>query len=121
VTVLLVFLGGAVGAPLRYVSDRWVQVHHALRFPFGTLAVNLVGCFVMGVVAGGVADAGWSNDVHALLGTGFCGGLSTFSTCSVEAVELLHGRLTIRAIAYVAASAGLGIALAALGWTLVGA
>lgn len=117
-TVLLVLLGGSVGAPLRYVTDRWMQARHRLRFPLGTLTVNLVGCLVLGVVAGGVVKAGWSADVQALLGTGLCGGLTTFSTFSVETVELLEGRLAIRAAAYVVASAGLGWALAALGWAL---
>ncbi len=116
--VFLVFAGGAVGSALRYVTDRWVQGRHALRFPLGTSTVNLVGCFVLGLVSGGVADAGWSAHVQALLGTGFCGGLTTFSTFSVETVELLGGRLTIRAVAYVVISVGLGVALAALGWTL---
>lgn len=117
-TVVLVFLGGAVGAPLRYVIDRWVQAHHGLRFPLGTLAVNLVGCFLLGVVAGGVADAGWSAHTQALLGTGFCGGFTTFSAFSMETIELFSGRLTIRAVSYVVASVGLGVALAALGWAL---
>jgi CrcB protein len=115
-TILLVFLGGGAGSALRYVTDRWVQAQHALRFPLGTLCVNLVGCFVLGVVAGGVADAGWSQHLQALLGTGFCGGLTTFSTFSVETVELLNGRLGIRAGCYVVLGAGLGVALAALGW-----
>ncbi|MEP7021051.1 MAG: fluoride efflux transporter CrcB [Pseudonocardiales bacterium] len=118
-TVLLVFLGGALGAPLRYLTDRWVQAHHVLRFPLGTLVVNLVGCFVAGVIAGGVAQAGWSSDVQTLLGTGFCGGLTTYSTFSVETIELLQGRLTIRAGSYVAVSLGIGIGLAALGWAIV--
>ena len=117
-TVLLVFVGGALGAPLRYVTDRWVQAHHALRFPLGTLLVNLVGCFLAGVIAGGVAKAGWSSEVHALLGTGLCGGLTTYSTFSVETIELLQGRLTIRAVAYVSTSVGVGVGLAALGWAI---
>ena len=116
--VLLVFAGGAVGSALRYVTDRWVQSRHALRFPLGTLTVNLAGSFVLGLVSGGVAHAGWSSQVQALLGTGFCGGLTTFSTFSVETVELLGGRLTTRAAGYVVLSVGLGVALAALGWAL---
>ena len=118
ITVLLVFVGGAMGAPLRYLTDRWVQIHHVLRFPLGTLIVNLVGCFVAGVVAGGVAQAGWSGDVQALLGTGLCGGLTTYSTFSVETIELLQSKLTIRAVSYVLTSVGLGVGLAALGWAI---
>lgn len=117
-TLLLVFVGGALGASLRYVADRWVQARHRLRFPLGTLAVNLVGSFVLGVVAGGVAHAGWPDRVQAFVGTGLCGGLTTFSTFSVETVALLAGRLTIRAIGYVILSVGFGVALAAVGWAL---
>jgi CrcB protein len=116
--VLLVFVGGALGAPLRYVTDRWVQAQHVLRFPFGTLVVNLAGCFVAGVIAGAVSKAGWSSEIQALLGTGLCGGMTTFSTFSVETIELLQGRLTIRAATYVITSVGLGVALAALGWAI---
>jgi fluoride exporter len=118
VTFALVFLGGAVGAPLRYTVDRWVQSRHTLRFPLGTMLVNFAGCLILGVVAGGVADAGWSAHVQALLGTGFCGGLTTFSAFSVETIDLFNGRLTIRAVGYVTASVGVGVALAALGWAL---
>lgn len=117
-TVILVFVGGAIGAPLRYVTDRWVQAHHGLRFPLGTLAVNLVGCLILGIVAGRVADSDWSANTEALLGTGFCGGLTTFSAFSMETIELFSGRFTIRAVSYVVASVGLGVALAALGWAL---
>jgi CrcB protein len=116
--VALVFLGGAVGAPLRYLSDRWVQARHRLRFPLGTLVVNLVGCAVLGLVAGGVARASWSMNVQLLVGTGFCGGLTTFSTFSVEVLDLLQGRLPGRAALYVFLSTAAGIALAAGGWAI---
>ncbi len=119
ITVALVFVGGAVGSPLRYLTDRFIQSRHRIRFPFGTLAVNLVGCLILGVVAGGVAKSGWSSNAQALIGTGFCGGLTTFSTFSVETLELFTQKLTARALAYVALSVGAGIALAALGWWLV--
>jgi CrcB protein len=117
-TVALVFLGGAVGAPLRYLSDRWVQARHDAHFPLGTLVVNLAGCFLLGVIAGGAAKAGWSDHVHALVGIGFCGGLTTYSTFSVEVMDLLEGRLRGRAALYVAVSTAGGIALAAAGWAL---
>jgi len=119
--LLLVFLGGAVGAPTRYLTDRWVQARHGLRFPFGTFAINAVGSLILGVVLGGVAHHGWSAHTQALLGTGFCGGLTTFSTFSVETVELLQGRLAVRAASYVALSCAVGIALAALGYRVLAA
>ncbi|MEO6701259.1 MAG: CrcB family protein, partial [Jatrophihabitantaceae bacterium] len=70
------------------------------------------------LIAGGVAHRHWSAGVQALLGTGFCGGLTTFSTFSVETVELLQGRFTLRSLAYIALSCGLGLAAAALGYAL---
>jgi CrcB protein len=118
ITVLLVFAGGAIGAPLRYSADRFVQSRHRRPFPFGTLLVNLVGCFVLGVVAGGVAKSGWSADVKSLVGTGFCGGLTTFSTFAVETLELASKKLTATAGVYVLVSVAPGIGLAALGWWL---
>jgi CrcB protein len=109
VTVLLVFVGGAIGAPTRYLLDRLVQARHPWRFPLGTLAVNVIGCFLLGVLAASAA----SSQQHALLGTGFCGGLTTFSTFSVETVELLHGRRSPAAAGYVLLSCALGIGAAA--------
>ena len=117
-TVLLVLIGGGIGAPARYLTDRWVQSRHRLRFPFGTLLVNVIGCLVLGVIAGGVAHRHWPADVQALLGTGFCGGLTTFSTFSVESIELLQGRFTLRSLLYVSLSCGLGLAGATLGYRL---
>ncbi len=140
-TLLLVFLGGAVGAPARYVVDRWVQSRRIplpagrrtgtrrrmtvssaeLHLPLGTLLVNLIGCLVLGLVVGGVAHHHWSSGTQALLGTGFCGGLTTFSTFSVETVELYQGKLTGRAASYVVLSCALGIGLAAIGYRVLAA
>jgi CrcB protein len=119
VTLLLVLLGGGLGAPARYLLDRWVQSRHRARFPWGTLLVNLIGCLLLGIVAGGLAHRAWPDDVYALLGTGFCGGLTTFSAFSVEAVELMQGRLTWRALGYLALSCSLGFAVLAGGYALV--
>jgi len=116
---VLVFLGGAVGAPTRYLLDRWIQQRHPLRFPLGTLVVNAIGCLALGLIAGAVARHGWSGSAQALLGTGACGGLTTFSTFSVEAVELSQGRLPFRAALYLAASVVIGLALAALGYRVL--
>ena len=112
--VLLVFVGGAIGAPSRYLLDRFVQSKHRWRFPVGTIAVNVIGCFVLGMLAG----SNWSTGQHALIGTGFCGGLTTFSTFSVEAVELLQGRRGVAAAGYVLFSCAVGVGAAALGYSL---
>jgi CrcB protein len=119
VSVLLVLVGGTVGAPSRYLLDRFVRSRTTGRYPLGTLVVNVIGCFILGVVAGGAAHAGWSTSVQELIGTGFCGGLTTFSTFSVEAVELMQGRRSTAALSYLALSCGVGIAAAAAGWAMV--
>jgi CrcB protein len=117
-TALLVFVGGAVGAPTRYLTDRFISARHTRRFPFGTMTVNLVGCFVLGVLAGGVAGARWGTGTVAFLGTGFCGGLTTYSAFAVETVELALHRLPVRALGYACLSTALGIGFAELGWLL---
>ncbi|MDP9116653.1 MAG: fluoride efflux transporter CrcB [Actinomycetota bacterium] len=117
-TVLLVFAGGALGSVLRYLTDRLVQSRHRIEFPFGTLTVNLVGCFVLGLVAGGVVRSGWPGNVQSLVGTGLCGGLTTYSAFSVEVLALAQRHHPARAAGYVALSVTAGIALAAAGWTL---
>jgi CrcB protein len=85
VTVLLVLLGGAVGAPVRYLTDVSVQRLHGTVFPWGTWTVNVVGSFVLGVVAAAGPD--W---LVTLAGTGFCGALTTFSTFGFETVRLVE-------------------------------
>jgi CrcB protein len=117
-TALLVFAGGALGAPARYLTDRFITARSRTRFPFGTMTVNLVGCFVLGVLAGGVLHSGWTTSTYALLGTGFCGGLTTYSTFAVETVELAAHRRTGPAAVYLAVSAAAGVGLAQLGWLL---
>lgn len=110
-TVLLVALGAAIGAPLRYLTHRAVQRRVGSAFPWGTLTVNVVGCLVLGVVAGAGAPA----SVVALVGTGFCGALTTYSTFGWETLRL---GLRWTAVAYVLGSTAAGLAAAVLGWQL---
>jgi CrcB protein len=115
VTVLLVALGAAVGAPTRYLADRAVQRRLGSRFPWGTFAVNVVGCFVLGLVAGSrTVPVG----IVTLVGTGFCGALTTYSTFSWESLRLAEDGPGWRAIAYVLGSTTVGLGAAALGWVV---
>ncbi|MCF6376197.1 CrcB family protein [Nocardioides KLBMP 9356] len=107
-TALLVALGAAVGAPLRYAIGQLLDG----RFPAGMLLVNTLGSGLFGVLAAlSLGDAGW-----ALLGTGFCGGFTSFSTFAVQAVE----RPARAATAYVVATAVLSVGACAVGWSLAG-
>lgn len=89
VSALLVVMGGAVGAPLRYVTDLVVQSVHDTVFPWGTFTVNVAGSLILGAVAGAVAGGApaW---LLTLIGTGLCGALTTFSTFGFETVRLLE-------------------------------
>jgi CrcB protein len=112
-TPLLVLLGGAVGAPARYLTDLAVQRLHGTAFPWGTWTVNVVGSFVLGLVAAVAPDR-----IVTLVGTGFCGALTTFSTFGYETVRLQEEGESAVAVAYIAASLAVGLAAAASGWWL---
>lgn len=118
-TALWVAVGAAVGAPLRYLVDRAVQSRHRRRFPWGTLTVNVVGSFVLGLVTATSAALGpaWG----AVLGTGFCGALTTYSTFGYETFTLLERGAARSATANLLGSVAAGIAAAGLGWLLGGA
>lgn len=117
-TWLLIALGGAVGAPLRYLADRAVQARHDSVFPWGTFAVNAAGCLVLGVLTG-LATAGVAGpELRALLGTGLCGALTTYSTFSYETLRLAERGRFLLAVSNVAASALVGLGAVFLGLAL---
>ncbi|MFJ8598896.1 fluoride efflux transporter CrcB [Streptomyces shenzhenensis] len=109
---LLVVAGGMVGAPLRYLTDRAVQRRHDTGFPWGTLTVNVVGCLVLGLLAGAATAGAASGRVQLALGTGLCGALTTYSTFSYETLRLAQDGARFLAAANAVASvvAGLGAA-----------
>jgi CrcB protein len=113
--VVVVALGAAVGAPLRYAVDRLVRLIHAGSFPFGTLAVNLIASAVLGLVAGLTAAGSASHHLQLLVGTGFCATLSTYSTFSFETLRLGEEEGAVAAIAYTCISVAGGLGAAFLG------
>jgi CrcB protein len=113
---LAVLLGGAIGSTLRYLTDLVVQSRHRTQMPWGTLSVNVAGSFVLGMVAASWASGGTA---YALWGTGFCGGLTTFSTFSFETARLGEGGAVRVAVANVVVSLALGFAAVCLGWWLI--
>jgi len=116
VTVLLVALGAAVGAPARYLTDRAVQSRHPTGFPWGTFTVNNAGSLLLGFLT--AATTVFGPAVATLVGVGFCGALSTYSTFSYETLRLLEDRTPIKAAANVVGSVVLGVAAAVLGFAV---
>lgn len=118
---LVVAGGGAVGAPLRYLTDRLVQSRHDSLFPWGTFTVNVVGSVLIGVLAGAALVGGETTDLGLLLGVGLCGALTTYSTLSFETARLIEQRAGLIAAANVVGSVLAGIAAVSLGWVLASA
>jgi CrcB protein len=117
-TVLLVVAGAALGAPLRYLTDLFVQSRHDGLMPWGTLAVNVSGSLLLGAIAGVVDASGGHEWLLALLGTGFCGALTTFSTFSFETVRLLEEDAFVHASVNVVLSVVAGVVALFGGWSL---
>ncbi|MCH0562308.1 MULTISPECIES: fluoride efflux transporter CrcB [unclassified Streptomyces] len=115
---LLVVVGGMAGAPLRYLTDRAVQSRHDSVFPWGTFAVNVTGCLLLGLVTGAAVAGATGSHLRLLLGTGLCGALSTYSTFSYETLRLTETGARFYAVLNVAASIAAGLGAAFLGVTL---
>ncbi|MFF1396174.1 fluoride efflux transporter CrcB [Streptomyces sp. NPDC058287] len=118
---LLVIAGAMVGAPLRYLTDRAVQIRHDSVFPWGTFTVNVCGSLVLGLLTGAVAAGAASSQVQLLIGTGLCGALTTYSTFSYETLRLGEDGARLFAVANVAASVAAGLGAAFAGVALAGA
>ena len=117
-TVLLVLLGGMIGAPARYLTDRAVQARHDSVFPWSTFAVNMAGSLLLGFLLGAERHLGLPSSVVLLLGTGFCGGLTTFSTFGYETLRLLEDGAIGEAGLNVIGSLAIGVLAAWLGYRL---
>ena len=111
-TLLLVALGAMVGAPLRYLTDRFIQARHDTIFPWGTLTVNAAGSLIMGFLVGAAAAGRLDPMIVTVLGPGFCGALTTYSTFGYETLRLAEDGSRFLASANIAINlfAGLGAA-----------
>ncbi len=113
--VILVAVGGAVGSLARYGLSGLVQGNRS-GFPLGTLIVNVLGCLVMGFLARWLEVRFISPELRYLLGLGFLGGFTTFSTFSYEALNLFLSHNTLNGILYVAGSLIGSLAAVAIGY-----
>jgi CrcB protein len=112
---LVVAAGGLVGAPSRFLLDRAVTRRVESDLPWGTFVINVTGSFVLGLLTGLSLAGDLSSTWKALLGTGFCGAYTTFSTFTFETVRLVEDGRLLEAAANVGVSVGLGLGAAAAG------
>lgn len=119
---VLVALGGAIGSVLRVLTSQALAHRFGVAFPYGTLAVNVAGSFLIGVAVGvlvprlSLAPSAW-----ALLVPGFLGGYTTFSAFEMETLSLIRSGAPGRALLYVAASVAIGLLACWVGWRLAAA
>ncbi len=114
---ILVALGGALGSVLRYAVGNWSKF--LLSFPIGTLAVNTIGSFLIGMLAGAAAtDGKMQISSQLFLATGLCGGFTTFSAFSLETIQLFQQGKTALALFYILTSILLGLIMSWGGYML---
>jgi fluoride exporter len=117
--LVLVLIGGAVGAVLRYLVTMWFQAGDVNRLPWGTFVVNVSGSFVLGLLSGFAAGAGALPEwIRVLAGTGFCGALTTYSAFGLETVRLAESGAWRHASIIVGATVVTGLSACWLGWLL---
>ncbi|RBW69059.1 fluoride efflux transporter CrcB [Bacillus taeanensis] len=112
INVLLVAVGGFFGAITRFTISGWVKAYVPSLFPYGTLFVNICGSFLLGVLIGADVETVWK----LLVGVGFMGAFTTFSTFKVEVIALIEKRSWKLVIAYVSVSYIGGIIFAYFGY-----
>lgn len=116
---MLVFVGGGAGCVLRFFLS---SVAHwpveAGQFPLKTFVVNMAGCFLIGLLSSALAIVDGRPEVKNMLVAGFCGGFTTFSTFSREALDLINGGYFLMAALYAVLSVLVGVLLVAAGYVV---
>jgi len=120
-TWLAVALGGALGSLARFWLAAAMTALTGPRFPWGTLLINVLGSFIIGLVAGVTvmpARVGMHPDIRVFLMVGVCGGFTTFSAFSLQSLELLQSGELVSAFGYMAGSVLLCLIAVWVGWLL---
>jgi fluoride exporter len=115
-TLLLVMIGAAIGAPTRWLLDQAVSTRTGGVFPLGTWTINISGSLLLGLVLAANAFGPAPLAIVALLGTGFCGGFTTFSTFGFETIRLVESGSGLEAGINVVSSLAVGLLAAVAGW-----
>ena len=114
-------VAGAIGAPARYVLDRFIEDRIASTYPWGTFVVNVTGSFLLGIITGAALYHALTSTPKIVLGTGLSGAYTTFSTFTFETVRLVEEGDVTDAFRYAFASVLAGSAAAAIGLALAAA
>ena len=118
-TLILVGLGGGLGSILRYLTSLLLTRYYPTTFPLGTLTVNFVGCFFIGLLVGLFErQQPLNQDLKFLLITGLCGGYTTFSAFTSESINLFQADNSILAFGYIGGSIVSGLLATWFGLTL---
>ncbi|WP_072802488.1 fluoride efflux transporter CrcB [Rhodococcoides yunnanense] len=120
--VLALALAGAFGAVARFAVDSYVKSKlRTSSFPWATVGINISGSLLLGFLAGLVLFDGGSADLQTVVGTGLCGGYTTFSTASFETVRLIQTGKHVAALSNAVSTVVLSIGACAAGFALAGA
>lgn len=118
--MIAVATGGAVGSLCRYLVSNKMSQMVVGSFPWGTFSVNVIGSFIMGIIVGLVSEK-WqiSNEMKSLITIGILGGFTTFSTFSLDIINLIENKLFGVAVGYFTASVLVSVLALALGLYLI--
>lgn len=116
---ILIAIGGSIGSVGRYLMSYYVSKISTDSFVVGTFAVNMIGCFIIGIVYGLAQRFDWFTDEYRLLlATGFCGGFTTFSAFAYENLRLLQNQHYLSFVLYTVGSFIIGIFMVWLGFII---
>ncbi|MBI5856694.1 MAG: fluoride efflux transporter CrcB [Sphingobacteriales bacterium] len=118
--ILLVGLGGGIGSMARYLTSRWIYNLYPHHFPWGTFAINVIGCFLIGLLWG-ISFRSFDSNEHwkMFLMVGLCGGFTTFSAFTLEGIGLLKEQRMALFFLYVAGSVVAGLLATYIGMKTV--
>ncbi len=117
--ILAIGAGSFIGGVLRYLLSQMVQTKFLTTFPFGTLTVNIIGCFLIGLVFGLTDRGNLTQEWRLFLATGLLGGFTTFSAFSIESLSLFRDGQFFYATAYISSSVVVGIIATFIGFAII--
>ncbi len=117
--IILIAIGGLLGSVARYLMASYITKLVQAPFPYGTFAVNIIGCLAIGIIYGLTARFNWfTPEWRLFLATGFCGGFTTFSSFAYENIQLLQQANYTTFALYITTSFVLGLAAVFAGLSL---